>query len=126
MAALLKDLSNDFTDVEMSLRQVIVNTHSPTLVGSILDLYMDDKAVSIHLARMVHRGTTIAAQKIGMSITNMDNPFEGYESQSALEGVFSAAEQAAKKKYGMSNVKQYLETSEFNNLKTKLNSCYFV
>jgi predicted ATPase len=122
MAALLKDLSNDFTDEEMSLRQVIVNTHSPTLVGSILDLYIDDKTVSVHLARMVHRGTTIAAQKIGMSITNMDNPFEGYKSQSALEGIFSAAEQAAKKKYGMSNVKQYLETSEFNNLKTKLNS----
>ncbi|HBK30102.1 MAG TPA: ATPase, partial [Porphyromonadaceae bacterium] len=32
MASLLKDLTNDFTDEELPLRQVIVNTHSPILV----------------------------------------------------------------------------------------------
>jgi predicted ATPase len=119
MATLLKALSNNFKDVETPLRQVIVNTHSPILVGNILELYMDDKNVSIHLSRMVNRVTTIENRRIGVSITNMDNPFEGYTETAG--GIFTQIEQKAKMKYALSNVKQYLETSDFSQLKGKLN-----
>ncbi len=121
MAKLLKDLSADFTNTDMPLRQVIVNTHSPVLVGNILELYMDDKNVSIHLSQMVNRGTTIDNIKRKLSVTIMDNPFTGYQDKNEFGGVFSEQEQEAKRKYALAKVKDYLETTEFEILKEKLN-----
>jgi len=121
MAKLLKDLSADFTDSYMPLRQVIVNTHSPVLVGNILELYMNDINVSIHLSQMVNRGTTIDNVKRKISITTIDNPFSGYYENSEIGGMFSEQEQEAKRKYALSKVRNYLETTDFETLKIKLN-----
>ena len=119
MAELLKDLSVDFTDTEMLLRQVIVNTHSPVLVGNILEKYIDDKNVSIYLSQMVSGVATIANQRVNMDKTTMISPFKGYNGQ-AYNGLFSEQEIEAKRKYALLNVKKYLETNEFDELKAKL------
>lgn len=52
LAILLKDLSVDFSDTTSPLRQVIVNTHSPLLVGKIFELRKIG-AVSILLSQLV-------------------------------------------------------------------------
>jgi len=51
MARLLRDLSIDFTDADMPLRQVVVNTHSPVLVNKLLQ-WKDDNDVSVCLSRL--------------------------------------------------------------------------
>jgi AAA15 family ATPase/GTPase len=59
MAALLSDLSVDFTDIESPLRQVIINTHSPILVSELFDLNKD-YSISVWLSQLV---TTIVPNK---------------------------------------------------------------
>jgi len=51
MASLLKDLSTDFSETDSSLRQVLVNTHSPTLVSHLIR-WSHDPNVSIWLSRL--------------------------------------------------------------------------
>ena len=51
MAKLLKDLSVNFENMDMPLRQVIVNTHSPSLVGEIIQ-WRDDITVGVWLSRL--------------------------------------------------------------------------
>jgi predicted ATPase len=121
MAELLKDLSTDFVDSEIPLRQVIVNTHSPVLVGNILDEYLSDKNVGIWFSQMINRNAIIQDKKTGFSVTVMENPFGGSQSKKEIGGVFAEQEQDAKRKYTLSNVKKYLESSDFEDLKTKLN-----
>jgi len=121
MAQLLKDLCTDFSDIEIPLRQVIVNTHSPILVGNILELYMNDKNVSIHLSQMVNRLTTINHVKQKLSITTMDNPFSGYQEKDTIGGIFTEQEIENKRKYAKAKVKDYLETADFDTLIDKFN-----
>jgi len=116
MAQLLKDLCTDFSDIDIPLRQVIVNTHSPILVGNILELYMSDKNVSIHLSQMVNRLTTINNEKQKLSITTMDNPFSGYQEKDLIGGIFTEQELENKRKYAKAKVKDYLETTDFETL----------
>ena len=54
MANLLKDLSTDFSNTDMPLRQVIVNTHSTVFVSAIYP-WLSSPFVSIDFARMVVR-----------------------------------------------------------------------
>ena len=54
MANLLKDLSTDFSNTDMPLRQVIVNTHSTVFVFSFYP-WLSSPFVSIDFARMVVR-----------------------------------------------------------------------
>ena len=54
MAKLLKDLTTNFEDHDLPLRQVIVNTHSTVFVGEI-QKWEDDLNVSIHFAEMKSR-----------------------------------------------------------------------
>ena len=63
MVDLLKDLSTDFADSEMPLRQVIVNTHSPLLVNTIHKHWMKDIYVSLHFAEMRTRIREINGKK---------------------------------------------------------------
>lgn len=120
MAQLLKDLCTDFTNIDIPLRQVIVNTHSPILVGNILELYMSDRNVSIHLSQMVNRSTTINHEKQKLSITIMDNPFSGYQEKDIIGGMFTEQELENKKRYAKAKVKDYLETNDFETLIDKL------
>lgn len=70
MAKLLKDLSVDFADIEMPLRQVIVNTHSPALVAHI-NRWQDDNNVSIWYAEIRVRVTDIQNKRVKLSITSI-------------------------------------------------------
>ena len=121
MGMLLKDLCVDFSDKDMPLRQVIVNTHSPVLVGNILELYLNDSNVSIHLSQMVNRVTTINSIKRKISVTIMDNPFSGYQEDDSIGGIFTEQEQENKRKHAKAKVKNYLETNAFETLIEKLN-----
>lgn len=105
MAKLLKGLSVDFTDTEMPLRQVIVNTHSPVLVGYIYH-WQTDKNVSIWYAEMRNRVTEINQKRLAISVTSILPVIkENESSQLTLE--ISVQE----KKLTLSNVKKYLETA---------------
>ena len=71
MVELLKDLSSDFTDAEMPLRQVIVNTHSPILVNTIHKYWEKDINVSLHFAEMRTRIQEIYGKKQKIKITTI-------------------------------------------------------
>lgn len=70
MVELLKDLSTDFTDISMPLRQVIVNTHSPILVKNIKD-WENDPNVSLNFAEMRTRVQEINGKKQKTKITTI-------------------------------------------------------
>jgi hypothetical protein len=91
------------------------------LVGNILELYLNDSNVSIHLSQMVNRVTTINSIKRKISVTIMDNPFSGYQEDDSIGGIFTEQEQENKRKHAKAKVKNYLETNAFETLIEKLN-----
>ena len=104
MSDLLKNLTNDFTDIEMPLRQVIVNTHSPILVNNIYK-WEKDNMVSIWYAEIGNRITDVKNQRLKISITNIFPVIKDKEYQ--LNIIFSESQ----KKMTLSTVKEYLETT---------------
>jgi predicted ATPase len=104
IAELLKNLSNDFTDDEMPLRQVIVNTHSPILVNNIYK-WGRDSTVSIWYAEINNRITDINNVRIKISVTNILPVTKELDYQLALS--FSESQ----KKMTLATVKEYLETT---------------
>ncbi len=104
MAELLKNLTNDFTDEELPLRQVIVNTHSPILVNSIYK-WEQDSTVSIWYAEIINRITDINNSRIKISVTNILPVTIGLEYQ--LNLTFTDSQ----KKMTLATVKEYLETT---------------
>ncbi|KHD04729.1 ATPase [Candidatus Thiomargarita nelsonii] len=104
MAKLLKDLSVDFADIEMPLRQVIVNTHSPVLVGHI-NHWEHDNNVSIWYAEIRDRVTDIKNSRVKLSVTSILPVIKEKYVQLMLQ--FSEQE----KKLTLSKVKRYLETA---------------
>jgi predicted ATPase len=104
MAELLKGLSTNFSDVQMPLHQVIVNTHSPVLVGVIFKWQHDDN-VSIWYAEMRNRVTDIQNKRMTLSITSILPVIKEDGRQLLLN--FSDQE----RKMTLSNVKNYLETA---------------
>ena len=104
IAELLKGLSTDFYDVQMPLHQVIVNTHSPILVGTIYN-WQHDNNVSIWYAEMRNRVTDIQNKRMTLTITSILPVIKADSQQLMLS--FSDQE----KKRALSNVKNYLETA---------------
>lgn len=104
MAALLKNLTNDFTDEEMPLRQVIVNTHSPILVGNIYR-WESDSTVSIWYAEIINRIADINNVRLKISITNILPVIKGIQYQLNIDYTDS------QKKITLATVKEYLETT---------------
>ena len=62
MAALLRDLSTDFSDPEMPLRQIIVNTHSIVFVKEMRE-WLTSPYITICFAQMVNRIVSINGVK---------------------------------------------------------------
>lgn len=62
MVALLRDLSNDFSDTDIPLRQVIVNTHSNLFIQEMKEWFRD-KFVSVNFARTVNRVITVNGER---------------------------------------------------------------
>ncbi len=104
MAKLLKDLSIDFADIEMPLRQMIVNTHSPVLVAHI-NRWEPDNNVSIWYAEIRNRVTDISNKRVKLSVTSILPVITEKSLQLMLN--FSEPE----KKLTLSKVKRYLETA---------------
>ncbi|MGB1205232.1 MAG: AAA family ATPase [Chitinophagales bacterium] len=121
MAKLLKDLSIDFSDEEMPLRQIIVNTHSTLLVKEVLELYLHNSEVSIWLSAIANRNIKIDdnSRRQEINITKMINLI----SDNKLDRLFSKLDkdnQVKMKNRALSKVLKYLETGNCNTIKTKL------
>jgi predicted ATPase len=105
MMHLLKDLSANFENSELPLRQVIVNTHSPGLVGETI-IWGKDINVSIHFSQMRTLITERLNDKIKLSITKILPVIKENEQQTNIE--FSIQD----RKLTLSTVKRYLQKPE--------------
>ena len=105
MARLLKELTVDFKDTEMPLRQVIVNTHSPVLVSQLIN-WQDDENVSIWLSQLTNRISTIEGKRIKMKSSNFHPVIK--ENKKQLTLFFSENEA----KLTLSEVVEYLKTAD--------------
>ncbi|SFF14119.1 AAA family ATPase [Thermoflexibacter ruber] len=103
MAKLLKDLSTDFSNRTMPLRQVIVNTHSPKLVENIYH-WSEDRNVSIWFSQMRSKVVDLDAKRIKLNATKI-TPIPK-NNQLSME--YSEQD----KKLSLAMVKKYLEQDE--------------
>jgi predicted ATPase len=109
MAILLKDLSTDFNNPDLPLRQVIVNTHSPVLVGELFH-WKYDKNVSIWYSQMRTLLTNINDKRIKITITKVSQVAKENHEQLRLD--FNEQE----RKLTLSTVREYLQTADFENV----------
>jgi len=107
MTELLKDLSVDFNEVEIPLRQVIVNTHSPVLVGN-MDFWKNDKNVSIWYAQMRTSISNINENRLKINSTKI-SPVVKDNSLLQLSLIFSEQD----RKLTLAIVNDYLQTAQF-------------
>jgi predicted ATPase len=114
MARLLKDLTIDFEDPEMPLRQVIVNTHSPVLVGELIK-WQDDKNVSIWLSQINTLISDINGNRIKAKITKIIPVIKENNKQLALP----FTEQECK--LTLREVIKYLQTGDTENAIRSIN-----
>lgn len=105
MLKLLKDLSIDFKDAEMPLRQVVVNTHSPTLVAEVVQ-WQDNRNVSIWLSQLSTFIGEIDKHKVKFSKTKMLPVFKENDSQ------LSSFSSENEKKLTLVEVIDYLKTAD--------------
>ena len=106
MIDVLKDLTTDFSDNSFSARQVIVNTHSPVLIGEMLK-WTNDIYVSVWFANMTTLMTDFENQKYKIKVTKIV-PVK-IEQQTFMRE-FSEQE----KQLSLAEVKNYLNTTNFN------------
>ena len=105
MARLLKELTVDFKDTEMPLRQVIVNTHSPVLVSQLIN-WQDDENVSIWFSQLTTIISTIEGKRIKMKSSNFHPVIKENKKQLTL---FYSENEA---KLTLSEVVEYLKTAD--------------
>ena len=103
MAALLKDLSVDFTSEGSPLQQVLVNTHSPVLVG-VVNKWEENANVSIWYADMRRRVADVDGKRIAFSTTRITPVLK----DSVVQPHLPFTEQ--ENKLTLSIVKKYLES----------------
>jgi predicted ATPase len=110
MTELLKDLSVDFNEVETPLRQVIVNTHSPVLVGN-MEKWEKDANVSIWYAQMKTSVTTVDGIRLKLNSTKISPVIKD---NNLLQLSLSFSEQD--RKLTLSIVNDYLQTAQFEDV----------
>jgi predicted ATPase len=110
MTELLKDLSVDFNETEIPLRQVIVNTHSTVLVGN-MDFWNKDKNVSIWYAQMRTSISNLNDKRLKINATKI-SPVLKDNSLLQLRLVFSEQD----RKLTLSIVNDYLQTAQFEDI----------
>jgi len=115
MLYLLKDLTTDFEDTEMPLRQVIVNTHSPVLVNEIIK-WKDDNNVSIHFSQIITRIVEIEGTRRRLDVTKITPVLKDLE----VQKVIKFSEQDIK--LTISTVKEYLQSVDSDKSKSFINS----
>lgn len=104
MAELLKDLSTNFANEDNYLRQVIVNSHSPVLVGNMFQ-FQENKLVSIWYSQMRTTILNINEKRMKLSFTKITPVNKG----TTQMGLFSEQEQ----KLTLATVEKYLKTADF-------------
>ena len=102
MLDLLTDLSSDFSDKDAPLRQVIVNTHSPVLVGNLMTNYKTDSLKILWFSQM------------RISIINVED--KKYKIETTKIVLSEKTEQATlfKDKVTVSDIQDYLNTGKFD------------
>ena len=108
MARMLKDLTTDFINTDMPLRQAIVNTHSPVLVNEMIQ-WKNDENVSVHFSQMRTRITEVEGTKIKMNVTIITPVLKDFPPQTTI--VFSEQD----RKLSIATIKEYLQTADFEN-----------
>lgn len=112
MINLLRELSIDFSEGEGPLRQVIINTHSPVLVGSLLKWGKDDN-VNIWLSRLTTLITNRGEERIKIKTTHMSPVVKKTDKEKQLLLFPNMAEEELK--LTISEVIKYLETADTEN-----------
>ncbi|RYX84399.1 ATP-binding protein, partial [bacterium] len=107
-AELLNSLATNFDDSKEEIRQVIVNTHSPILVGDAFN-FKDENTCRIWFSQMVTQITEINYVKQKIQITKMLPVVKG-DNQLTIE--FSENE----KKLTMQNVLHYLKSEDIEQI----------
>jgi predicted ATP-dependent endonuclease of OLD family len=105
MATLLKDLSTDFSDETLPLRQVIVNTHSTKLVQKVYK-WRNDPNVSIWFSQISNIITTSVIGRIKLSITKI----LPVQKENEYPLLFPCTD--AEMKMTLTKVNEYLDTTE--------------
>lgn len=105
LASLLKDLTTGFTDVEMPLRQLIINTNSSILVAA-LKKWNPSELVSLWYAEMISRTTDIQGKRVKLTVSDMQVVLKEGESSSIIPISES------NRRLTFTTVKQYLEIAE--------------
>jgi predicted ATPase len=108
MVHLLKELSVDFREEDTPLRQVIVNTHSPVVVGAMLK-WKDDNNVSIWFSQIITAITGIVGSRQKMRISKMLPVPKDSGVQTQLQ--FTEIEN----KLTLATIREYLSTVEIEN-----------
>lgn len=113
MIKLLKDLGTDFCDFDLPARQVIVNTHSPVVVGEII-AWINDSNVSIWYAWTNTLITTIDNFKCKFQVTKI----VPVKKDAQLTIDFFEHE----RKMSIAEVRKYLNAADFSELQNTLNA----
>jgi predicted ATPase len=102
LANLLLDLSVDFSNPDTPLRQVIVNTHSPVLLGKLFHVKTNTPTVTVWLSKLITSISEIGGKKLKLNISKI-LPIEKDSSQLSLS--FSESE----RKLTIAQAKEYLQ-----------------
>lgn len=102
MLDLLVNLSSDFSDENAPLRQVIVNTHSPVLVGNLMTNFKNDNLKILWFSEM------------RMMIINVDNQKYKIEATKILLAEKSQQLKLFKDRITLADVQEYLNKGKFD------------
>ena len=108
MTCLLKDLSVDFFDIKMPLRQVIVNTHSPLLVSEVFNLEQHPTA-TVWLSQLVTITSEVNGKKLKLQISKI-LPVEG-DFITNRNGINNINFPEPERKLVFNQLKKYLENA---------------
>lgn len=114
LAQLLLDLSVNFLDTDIPLRQVIINTHSPVLISELFKLQEVPLVITIWLSKLITQITTLDSKKIKLHISKI-LPIEKDNSQLSLS--FSEPE----RKLTLEDAKRYLQSADMEKTIGELN-----
>lgn len=112
LTKLLYNLSVDFTDSNVPLRQILVNTHSPVLVGEIIT-WKDDKRVSIWYSQLNSLITFTGKNKSKINVTRILPVIKSDTEEKQLSLLFPSLNLTDSEiKITLAQVKKYLETTD--------------
>lgn len=106
MTQLLRDLTVDFSNVEMPLRQVIINTHSANFIQEMNRWLSSDRNLSICFAQMVHSVFSVNGSRKQLLSSKVTSVPKGDNQQLVIP--FTNEE----KKMSIQMIKDFLQTRD--------------